>query len=201
LNKIKVSAATTSATTTSGSGISLQDTIDIVISRGTPKIYGDELGVSFEEPVKSLAILRELDPDYGSNAIKLDNKQLKRYTNIGLKISCEFCCGAKSVVFSNGKAACGCAHSWAIRGLIAYLVTNHGDEYTDDQILREAARWKALFFPKQMIQKVTVEIQQGQFTPDVAALLLDVDTNKIGTATNVPIPSNLQNLPNMVGGC
>jgi hypothetical protein len=80
---------------------------------------------------------------------------------------------------SKGIRACGCAHSYAMRGLIKYLVINHSDEYTEDEILAEVNRWKTLFFPKQSIQKVIMS----------------------GKGTGTIDPSVLQEMPNMVGGC
>jgi len=46
----------------------------------------------------------------------------------------------------------------------------YGTEYSDDEILRELAMWKGMFFPKQMIQKMLAALQNGSFTPDTAAL-------------------------------
>ena len=63
--------------------------------------------------------------------------------------------------FENGQAACGCAHSYAMRGLTKYLILNHGDELTDDQILEEVGKWKVLFFPGIMQGKADVMESQG----------------------------------------
>ena len=62
---------------------------------------------------------------------------------------------------SAGTAACGCAHSFAMRGLAKYLISKHGSEFTDEQILDEMAKWKTLFFPTQMAAKADVMKQQG----------------------------------------
>ena len=69
------------------------------------------------------------------------------------KIRCEYCCGAPSVIFDNGQAACGCAHSYAMRGIAKYLITEHADEYSDEEILAEMGKWKVLFFPQQHMAK------------------------------------------------
>jgi len=179
-----------------------QDSVKLVISQGVPGIYGNELGVSFDQVQASMDILKEYDPTYGQRKIALTGDGLKRYIDIGLRIACEYCCGAKSIVFNNGQAACGCAHSQAMRGLSAYLIKNHGSEYSNDQILRELARWKGMFFPKQMIQKMAGELQGKQFTPDIAALLIGVKLPDYGQGqASAPIPSEINNLPSMVGGC
>ena len=134
-------------------GNALDDAIKLTISQGAPAVYGEELGVSFDRVQEAIDALSRFDPGYGNQKIMLDDLGKKRYTKIGLSISCEYCCGAKAIIFPNGEAACGCAHSQAMRGLAAYLLKNYGTEYSDDEILRELAMWKGMFFPKQMIQK------------------------------------------------
>lgn len=193
-------------TTTSGNidlaGDAIEDAIKLAISQGVPEIYGGELGVSFDEVQQAINVTKQFDPTYGKQKIVLAGADLQRYINIGLKISCEYCCGAKSIITADGRAACGCAHSWAMRGLIAYLVQNHGSEYADDEILREVARWKAMYFPKQMIRKLASQLQGADFTPDTASLVLGVDLPDYGQGSkSAPLPSELENLPNMVGGC
>ena len=123
---------------------------DSIIPSGEPSIYGQELGIRYDDispndPIKAdqtIAVLKNLDI-----ILTLDDEKLKRYIEIGLQISCEYCCGAESIIFSNGQPACGCAHSYAMRGLAKYLLINHGSEYTNDQILEEMGKWKVLFFP------------------------------------------------------
>lgn len=186
------------------SGDITQDAIKLVISSGIPNIYGSELGVSFDfdKVQDSMNVLSQFDPTYGQKKITLAGDNLKRYVDIGLKISCEYCCGAKSIIFQDGQAACGCAHSQAMRGLAAYLIQNHGQEYSNDEILRELARWKGMYFPKQMIQKLTSQFQNGNYTPDIAALILGLKLPNYGQGSkSAPLPSDVENLPSMVGGC
>jgi hypothetical protein len=167
----------------SGSGSDIEALMAELIPRGVPDVYGEELGVSFEEPVSSLDILAALDGDlYPDGKIKfsdLSGENQQRYINIAGRISCEYCCGAKSIAFSDGRVACGCAHSAAMRGLAMYLLQNHGGEFTDAQVLEELTKWKTLFFPKQTVQK---------------ALQLRAQ----GSALNA---TSLNELPDMVGGC
>lgn len=96
-----------------------------------------------------------------------------------LRTACEYCCRAKTLVRKDGERACSCAHSYAMKGLAKYLILNHDDTYSEDKILGEINRWKALFFPKQSIQKV-------------------IATSKGTGAFNLSV---LQEMPNMVGGC
>jgi len=186
------------------SGDPMKDAIAIVIPTGTPKVYGNELGVSFDVPIESIEVLSTLDPAYGSKKIQLSGAELQRYIKIGTipTIACEFCCGAKTLVTSAGKPTCGCEHSWAMRGLLAYLIQDH-PEMSDDEIIVELARWKGLFFPKDMVNRFLQETQSGKYTADIAALLSVVDKDKLNLEAldTLSAPSNLQNLPQMVGGC
>ena len=135
-----------------------------VIPTGRPRIYGDELGVKYDdvspndqkradETIKKIGIL--------DSEISLNGKNLERYISVAGKISCEYCCGVDSIIFSDGKAACGCAHSFAMRGLAKYLIKNHGNEFTDDEILEELGKWKTLFFPSKIAQKADVLKEKG----------------------------------------
>lgn len=151
-----------------GSGLDLPTGMAIasasVMPAGTAKVYGKELGINYdgvspnnpELTDKTIAIMANLD-----RTITLSGQELQRYINIASQISCEYCCGAKSIIFSNGQAACGCAHSYAMRGLAKYLIKNHPNEFTDDEILEELAKWKTLFFPAQMQAKASVLAQKG----------------------------------------
>lgn len=188
-----------------------QDAMAVVIPRGTP-FYGEALGISFDDPIRSLEIIAQLDPAYGRNKVQLSQAERERYIKIGTTptMSCEFCCGATTLVFNDGRPACGCKHSWAMRGVAAYLVKNY-PELKDEEIMKEITKWKGLFFPKQMIQKYMQETQTGQYTADIASLLLDVDEEKLkemkaavassGNSQNSNTAAGINELPSMVGGC
>jgi hypothetical protein len=179
-----------------------QDAVMLAMHKGVPAIYGAELNVSMDQVVQSMNIMKNFDPTYGSQKITLTGESLQRYIDVGLRISCEFCCGAKAMIDKNGQAACGCAHSQAMRGLAAYLIQKHGSEFSNDEILRELARWKGLYFPKQMIKKISEQLQSGQFTPDIAALVLNLKIPKYSASSaGAPLPSDIKDLPGMVGGC
>lgn len=181
-----------------------EDAVKLVFMQGTPEVYGQELGVNYDDVQNSMDIMKQYDPDYGRKKLELSAEEKQRYIDTVLKISCEFCCGAESIIFKNGDAACGCAHSQAMRGLAVYLIKNHGSEYTNDQILKELAIWKSRYFPKQMVQKMSNQLKSGTYTPDIASLLLNVKLPKYDGAANTgsaPLPSDIQNAPSMVGGC
>ena len=178
------------------------DVVKLIIAKGSPENYGAELGITYDKVQQSINILKKYDPDYGSSKIILSGNDFQRYKDVAIRISCEYCCGAKSIVTTEGKAACGCAHSQAMRGLLAYMIKNHGSKYTNDQLLRELARWKGMYFPKQMMKKMSTQIQSGTYTPDVAAIILDLKLPKYnGKDNDAPLPSSIKDLPSMVGGC
>lgn len=115
-----------------------------VLPHGVPARYGAELGVSFDAAAQAMPILENFDR--GSGAITLTGEAQQRYISIASQTACEFCCGAKTLVFSDGKPACGCAHSAAMRGVALYLLQKYPD-MTNAEILTEVNRWKAAFFP------------------------------------------------------
>ena len=135
-----------------------------IIPKGMPAIYGKELGVSYDDVSPSnqqkadstISRLGALDQQ-----ITLSGEDLKRYIAVASQISCEYCCGVDSIIFSDGKAACGCEHSFAMRGLAKYLIKNHGSEYTNDAILEELGKWKTLFFPGPITKKAQVLKAKG----------------------------------------
>lgn len=143
---------------------------------GTPD-YGAELGVSFDEPVESLAVLAKMYPALKAEVEKNNPEGFNRFMNLASKpvgISCEYCCGLKAIgIKSNGDSSCGCQHNPALLSIAVYLSAY--TDYSDGEILREVMKWKTLFFPKDMIE---------------------LGTSLAGGDTSV-----LNELPGMVGGC
>ena len=128
-------------------GIGTVSALD-VLPKGIPDVYGSEIGISYNDvsasnPSLADATMAKLT---AYEDIELNSEQMERYVRIGSSIACEYCCGAKTLVFSTGERACGCAHSYAMRGLAKYLLTEHPD-MTDLEILDELGKWKVLFFP------------------------------------------------------
>ncbi len=182
-----------SAITITGAATAIESFAGVdVIPKGVPKVYGRELGVSFDD-ISSLnprladatiAKLGNLD-----NSITLEGDELKRYIATVSGISCEYCCGAESIIFSNGQAACGCAHSYAMRGLAKYLIKNHGSEYSNDEVLEELGKWKTLFFPAPITEKAKILSSQG------------IELNYINLASNKYRGIEQGASGGMVGGC
>jgi len=181
-------------------GIGSVSALDI-LPKGTPDIYGSELGVSYNDvsasnPQLADATMEKL-AEYED--IKLDSTQMERYVKIGSSIACEYCCGAKTLVFSNGERACGCAHSYAMRGLAKYLLTEHPD-MTDEQILNELGKWKVLFFPGVHEKKAEVLKANGVDYTDDSLGYIYLASNVYRGAENQATTS-LSGGSQMVGGC
>ena len=164
-----------------------------IIPKGMPAVYGTEMNVKYDDvsvnnPGLTEATIARLSQ---YEDMKLNQEQMTRYIRIGGSISCEYCCGAKAMIFSNGERACGCAHSYAMRGLAKYLLTKHPD-MTDEQILSEVGKWKVLFFPGIHEQKAKVLEAAG----------ID-STNYINLASNLyrGIEQGQTSGGQMVGGC
>src|SRR3989344_6294376 len=155
------SSSETSRITGLATGIESVSASDI-IPKGTPSVYGKELGVKYDDvsinnlPLAEITISKLTQYE----DIELNSEQMQRYIKIGSSISCEYCCGAEAIIFPNGQRACGCAHSFAMRGLTKYLLTKHPD-MSDEAILSELGKWKVLFFPGVHQQKAQVLKEKG----------------------------------------
>ncbi len=174
-------------------GDTVQNVMEAIMPKGVPE-YGEVLGVSYDTPETSINVLAKLDRALPTNQLTEAEKQ--RYINVTTRISCEFCCGAPYITDPNGRDACGCAHSASFRGLTKYLIKNEPDKWTDEQILAELTRWKALYYPRNMVEKGVAAVENGlELTPAVLndrELLKKLKTGDKG---------NIGNLPDMVGGC
>ena len=153
------------------------------VPSGVPEVYGQELDISFDQVQDAINKVAIFDPTYGKQKIELSDNDLQRYIDINLSISCEYCCGAETLVFENGDAACGCEHSQMMRGLAAYLIKNH-QQMSNQDILDELVSWKRTYFPKQT---------------------LSVELKKLEESGEEGIKEILEEfpdfLPQMVGGC
>ena len=165
-----------------------------IIPKGIPAVYGKEIGVSYDDispnnPALADATIAKLTKYEG---MQLASDQMERYIKIGLSISCEYCCGANAIIFPNGERACGCAHSYSMRGLAKYLLTKHPN-MSDSEILSELGKWKVLFFPGIHEQKAQV-LKDNGIDP----------TNYINLASNLYRgieQEKTNNAGGMVGGC
>ena len=187
-------ATTGSSITGAATGIGIVSAQEI-IPKGVPAVYGSELGVKYNDvsvdnPQLADATIAKLTQYEDS---ELSSDLMSRYIKIGSSISCEYCCGAQALIFSNGERACGCAHSFAMRGLAKYLLLNHPD-MSDDQILNELGKWKVLFFPGVHQQKAEALKAQGIDTTSY----INLASNKYRGAEKGQASSGGSA---MVGGC
>ncbi len=152
------------------------DAMAILFPTGTPD-YGDELDVSFDDPIGSLDKLSKMYRGLKQETQAKNPEGYQRFLNLASKplgISCEYCCGVGTIgIDKNGNSACGCQHNPALLTIALYLSAY--TDYTDGEILKEVMRWKTLFFPKNMIE--------------------------LGMTVAGGDTSTLDNLPGMVGGC
>lgn len=153
-----------------------EDAMVLMFPTGTPD-YGEELGVSYDNPVGSLETLSRMYRSLKQEVQQNNPAGFQRFMGLASKpvgISCEYCCGLKTIgIDQNGDSTCGCKHNPALLSIALYLSAY--TDYSDGEILREVMRWKTLFFPKNMIE--------------LGASLAGGDT------------SSLKDLPGMVGGC
>ncbi len=178
-----------SGITINGGTVSASD----IIPTGMPAIYGEALQVSYDDVSATNSGLADATISKLSQYEdrELNEEQMERYIKVVSAISCEYCCGAKSIIFDDGRRACGCAHSYAMRGLAKYLITEH-PEISDVEILSELGKWKVLFFPGIHEQKAQVLESQG----------ID-STNYVNLASNLyrGIEKGQSSGGGMVGGC
>lgn len=150
-----------------------EDAVAVMVPTGTPE-YGQAMGVSFDDPVNSLATLANAQKTLLAG---LTPEQKERFIGLALKpvgISCEYCCGLNAVgIREDGSSSCGCQHNPALLSVTMWLMQN--TDYSDAEILREVYYWKTLFFPKNMVE-LAIKIAGGD-------------------------ESVLEDLPGMVGGC
>jgi hypothetical protein len=152
----------------------MQQANEIAVLKDVPW-YGKNLNLSFATPQdtdRSNEILGKLAPFQGDTPIELNEDELKRYIAIGTEplITCEFCCGVRVLVFPDGKPSCGCAHSQAMRGTVAYILKNF-PEKTNAEISYELVRQKGMFFPESMTDRLIGQLATAQYSNDIQYLV------------------------------
>ena len=82
-----------------------------IIPTGTPGIYGAEIGVKYDDLTSGDAGRVDLTINKLTNLLGgdpgnvLKGAELERYVKIGSMIACEYCCGAKSIMFAAARSA------------------------------------------------------------------------------------------------
>jgi hypothetical protein len=154
-----------------------EEVLNVMLASGTPE-YSEALGgITFDDVGTSKTYLAKWYFSLKEEIQQKDPEIWQRYLNLAAAprgISCEWCCGVgPQGITSEGKLRCGCAHNVGIQALVLGLMKY--TDYSDAEILREVMKWKASFFPRNMVA--------------LAAQVAGSD------------PSQLKNLPGMVGGC
>ena len=150
-----------------------QDALNFLVPTGVPE-YGQEAGVSFDDPVGAQRVWGAYD-----QSIQLTTEQQARWQKIVGSFTCDYCCGSpqRPTIITQ----CGCAHARAWRGMAKWFIQKYGDQVTNEQIMGELSKWKALWYPGPTVKRVVQE--QSLSSGDNSA------------------PVNLDELPQMVGGC
>ncbi len=196
---------------TKSTGNPTQDAIATVVPIGTPfyALEGDAAqkikGVSFDDPLTSQKVWASLlgSRRFGTeNAIQLNPEEEKRWQKLTSVFTCDFCCGGPNSVTTINR--CGCAHSYAWQGMTKFFIKFY-PSYSDEQILGEMTKWKALWYPKGMIQDYLVYTGQQPATSlthggsiGIKQQFLQSQGNQQQTHTTA---TPLDQLPSMVGGC
>ena len=189
-----------------------QDAIATVVPTGTPfyALEGQGVekikGASFDDPITSQKVWASLlgSRRFGTeNAIQLTSEEEQRWKKLTGIFTCDFCCGGPNSVTTI--AQCGCAHSYAWQGMAKFFIKYY-PQYTDEQILGEMTKWKALWYPQGMIQDYLV--YTGQQSADTLThggsvgikqqFLQQGSNNQQQTRASA---TPLSDLPSMVGGC
>tara|TARA_Y100000034_G_C6863105_1_gene393073 strand:+ start:412 stop:1089 length:678 start_codon:yes stop_codon:yes gene_type:complete len=126
----------------------------VLFPTGTPE-YGFDLGISFDDPVGSQEILVGMYKELKSEVKKNNPEAFQQYIDLASNpygISCEFCCGVGPIgADEKGNSRCGCNHASALQSITIYLADKG---YSDEEILREAMKWKTVWFPQVMLELV-----------------------------------------------
>ena len=187
------------------------DAIVAVVPIGTPFYLlegpGAEKvkGASFDDPIASQKIWASLlgSRRFGTeNQIQLNPDEQKRWNKIVSLFTCDYCCGGPNSVTTINQ--CGCAHSFAWQGMAKFFIKYY-PQYTDEQIMGEMTKWKAIWYPKGMIEDYLVYTGQQPASilthgGSVGIQQQFMQQSSNGQQTHATATS-IDNLPSMQGGC
>ncbi len=125
-----------------------------VVMLGTGSPFYAPNGISFSEAVQA-------EEQWGvyEQSIQLTGALLTRYNTITDTLPCNYCCGEPMNVTHNRR--CGCAHAKAARGFFKYMLQTYGAKYSDAQLLGEAFRWQAVWYPKGAVEDYLLATGNG----------------------------------------
>jgi len=189
-----------------------QDAIAAVVPTGTPFYVLEGPGVekiqgaTFDDPLTSQKVWASLlgSRRFGTaNAIQLTPEEEQRWNKLTGVFTCDFCCGGPNSVTTINR--CGCAHSYAWQGMAKFFIKYH-PQYTDEQILGEMTKWKAIWYPKGMIQDYLVFTGQQDASTLTHGGSVGIKQQFLQQGSGTPHQTKasvtpLEDLPSMVGGC
>ncbi len=134
------------------SGDVLADAKMVMQASGKP-FYAPE-DISFDDPINA-------QKKWGSfvKSISLSGDLETRYQKLISSMVCSYCCGGPISVTTINR--CGCAHARAVQGFFKFMLQNYGEKYSDDQLLGEAHRWYAIWYPKGMLEDYLLATGKG----------------------------------------
>ncbi len=124
-------------------GDALADAKVVMQATGKPFYAPDD--ISFDDPINA-------QKKWGAyeSSITLSSDLEARHQKLISTMVCSYCCGGPTSVATINR--CGCAHAKAVRGMFKFLLQGYGSKYSDDQLLGEAHRWYAIWYPKGMLE-------------------------------------------------
>lgn len=129
----------------------VQNAMAVMIATGTP-FYSN--GISFDDPVNALSQWGNL-----ANTLEINPEYNDRYEKLIGIFPCNFCCGSAMAVALNGR--CGCAHANAARGFFKQMLNEYGNTYSDEQLVGEAYRWQAIWYPSGVVEDYLLGTGRG----------------------------------------
>ena len=188
------------------------DAIAAVIPTGTPFYVlggpGSEkiAGATFDDPIVSQKVWATLlgSKRFGTaNAIELTPEEDARWKRMISLFTCDYCCGGPNSVTTISQ--CGCAHSYAWQGMAKFFIKYH-PQYTDEQIMGEMTKWKAIWYPKGMIQDYLVYTGQQDASTlthggSIGIKQQFMQQGSTGRQSTQAVATPIDNLPSMQGGC
>ncbi|MBI2138342.1 hypothetical protein HYU13_02035 [Candidatus Woesearchaeota archaeon] len=182
-------------------GDAAQDAIRAIVPTGVPWYLAEEpglgMGISFDDPIKA----QKTWGNFG-RAVKLEAAEEARFNKIESIYTCDYCCGGPNAVTTINR--CGCAHAYAWKGVAKFFLKYYPDKFTDEEIIGEMTRWKALFYPKGMIQNFLVYSGKADVNTLNQGGVVGIKQQFAGQSGSTQASASLgelENLPGMVGGC
>lgn len=133
-------------------GDAVSDAMTVMLGTGTT-FYAPE-GITFDDPVQALSAWGRYE-----QGTELTPEMEERYKRLIMLFTCNFCCGGPMNVTRVGR--CGCAHAKAARGFFRYMLGTYGNTYSDEELVGEAYRWQAVWYPSGVVEDYLLATGRG----------------------------------------